>query len=48
LSERGVLTIVALRIVPVAPFTVINIIAGISAIRLREFAKAVSTACCLA
>jgi len=38
LSERGVLTIVALRIVPVAPFTVINIIAGISDIRLRDFA----------
>ena len=38
LSERGVLTIVTLRIVPVAPFTVINIIAGISDIRLRDFA----------
>ena len=38
LSERGVLTIITLRIVPVAPFTVINIIAGISEIRLRDFA----------
>lgn len=38
LSERGVLTIMTLRIVPVAPFTVINIIAGISEIRLRDFA----------
>ena len=36
--ERGVLTIITLRIVPVAPFTVINIIAGISEIRLRDFA----------
>ena len=38
LSERGILTIVTLRIVPVAPFTVINIIAGVSDIRLRDFA----------
>lgn len=38
LSERGVLTIITLRIVPVAPFTVINIIAGISEIRFRDFA----------
>jgi phosphatidylserine/phosphatidylglycerophosphate/cardiolipin synthase-like enzyme/uncharacterized membrane protein YdjX (TVP38/TMEM64 family) len=38
LSSRGVLTIITLRIVPVAPFTVINIIAGISDIRLRDFA----------
>ncbi|NNJ96735.1 MAG: TVP38/TMEM64 family protein [Gammaproteobacteria bacterium] len=38
LSERGVLTITTLRVVPVAPFTVINIIAGISDIRLRDFA----------
>jgi phosphatidylserine/phosphatidylglycerophosphate/cardiolipin synthase-like enzyme/uncharacterized membrane protein YdjX (TVP38/TMEM64 family) len=38
LSERGVLTIITLRIVPVAPFTVINIIAGASNIRLRDFA----------
>ena len=38
LSERGVLTTMTLRIVPVAPFTVINIIAGISEIRLRDFA----------
>ncbi|MGD8582168.1 MAG: VTT domain-containing protein [Gammaproteobacteria bacterium] len=38
LSSRGVLTIITLRIVPVAPFTVINIIAGVSDIRLRDFA----------
>jgi uncharacterized membrane protein YdjX (TVP38/TMEM64 family) len=38
LSERGVLTIISLRIIPVAPFTVINVIAGISEIRLRDFA----------
>ncbi|MEJ2391577.1 MAG: VTT domain-containing protein [Gammaproteobacteria bacterium] len=38
LSERGVLTIITLRIVPVAPFTVINVIAGVSEIRFRDFA----------
>ncbi len=38
LSNRGVLTIVTLRIVPVAPFSVINVIAGVSEIRLRDFA----------
>ncbi len=38
ISRRGVLTIVTVRIVPVAPFTVINIIAGVSEIRLRDFA----------
>ena len=38
LSERGLLTIITLRIVPVAPFTVINLVAGASHIRLRDFA----------
>lgn len=38
LSRRGALTIITLRIVPVAPFTVINVIAGVSHIRLRDFA----------
>lgn len=38
LSRRGALTIITLRIVPVAPFTVINVIAGVSDIRLRDFA----------
>ncbi len=38
LSRRGVLTIVTVRIVPVAPFTVINIIAGVSDIGMRDFA----------
>ena len=38
IARRGVLTIITLRIVPVAPFSVINIIAGASAIRLRDFA----------
>lgn len=38
LSNRGILTIITLRIVPVAPFSVINVIAGVSEIRLRDFA----------
>jgi phosphatidylserine/phosphatidylglycerophosphate/cardiolipin synthase-like enzyme/uncharacterized membrane protein YdjX (TVP38/TMEM64 family) len=38
LSERGILTMITLRIVPVAPFSVVNVIAGISDIRLRDFA----------
>lgn len=38
LGKRGVLTIATLRIVPVAPFIVINVIAGVSEIRLRDFA----------
>jgi len=38
LSRRGLLTIITLRIVPVAPFTVINLVAGASHIRFRDFA----------
>ncbi|MFM1889406.1 MAG: hypothetical protein RLZZ565_163, partial [Planctomycetota bacterium] len=38
LAKRGLLTIVAVRIVPVAPFTVVNLVAGASHIRFRDFA----------
>ncbi len=38
LSKRGVMTIVTLRIVPVAPFLVINLVAGASHISFRDFA----------
>jgi phospholipase D1/2 len=38
LSRRGLLTIITLRIVPVAPFSVINLVAGASHIRFRDFA----------
>ena len=38
LSKRGALTIITLRIVPVAPFSVINLVAGASHLRLRDFA----------
>ena len=38
LSRRGLVTIITLRIVPVAPFAVINLVAGASEIRFRDFA----------
>jgi phosphatidylserine/phosphatidylglycerophosphate/cardiolipin synthase-like enzyme/uncharacterized membrane protein YdjX (TVP38/TMEM64 family) len=37
-KNPGLLTIVTFRIVPVAPFTVVNVIAGASSISLRHFA----------
>jgi uncharacterized membrane protein YdjX (TVP38/TMEM64 family) len=37
LSRRGVLAVVALRLVPVAPFAVVNMVAGASHVRLRDF-----------
>jgi uncharacterized membrane protein YdjX (TVP38/TMEM64 family) len=36
LGERGLLAIIAVRVVPVAPFAVINMIAGASHIRLAD------------
>ncbi len=38
LARRGLAAVVAVRLVPVAPFTVINLVAGASRIRLRDFA----------
>jgi uncharacterized membrane protein YdjX (TVP38/TMEM64 family) len=38
LASRGIVTIITLRIIPVAPFSVINVIAGVSDIRFRDFA----------
>lgn len=38
LARQGMLTVVTLRIVPIAPFTLINLVAGASHIRFREFA----------
>ena len=38
LSERGILTMITLRIVPIAPFSVVNVVAGVSEIRFRDFA----------
>ena len=37
LAARGLLTVITLRIVPVAPFTVINMVAGASHIRFRDY-----------
>jgi phospholipase D1/2 len=37
LAERGVLAVMALRIVPVAPFTIVNVAAGASHIRWRDY-----------
>jgi uncharacterized membrane protein YdjX (TVP38/TMEM64 family) len=37
LARRGILTVVAVRVVPVAPFTVINLFAGASHISMRDF-----------
>lgn len=37
LAQRGLLTMIAVRILPIAPFTVINTVAGASHIRFRDF-----------
>ncbi len=37
LGQRGVLAVLAVRMIPVAPFTVVNFVAGASHIRLRDF-----------
>ncbi len=38
LAKRGLLAVTAIRLVPVAPFTVVNLVAGASHIRPRDFA----------
>lgn len=37
LARRGVLSTIALRLVPAAPFAIVNMVAGASALRLRDF-----------
>jgi uncharacterized membrane protein YdjX (TVP38/TMEM64 family) len=37
LARRGILAVIAVRLIPVAPFTVINMVAGASHIRFRDF-----------
>jgi uncharacterized membrane protein YdjX (TVP38/TMEM64 family) len=37
LAQRGILAVAALRIVPLAPFTVVNVAAGAAAIPLSDF-----------
>lgn len=38
LSQTGLMAVITFRIVPVAPFSVINLVAGVSEIRLQDFA----------
>lgn len=38
LAQQGLLAIITLRVVPVAPFTVINLVAGASHIRFQDYA----------
>jgi phospholipase D1/2 len=37
LSESGLMAVLVFRVVPVAPFSLINLIAGVSSISLRDF-----------
>jgi uncharacterized membrane protein YdjX (TVP38/TMEM64 family) len=37
LAKRGVLSIIVVRIIPVAPFSVINVVAGASHIRFKDY-----------
>lgn len=37
LAKRGILTMLVVRIIPVAPFTIINLVTGASHIRFRDF-----------
>ncbi|WP_240761534.1 VTT domain-containing protein [Nitrosococcus wardiae] len=37
LAQQGILTVLAVRLIPVAPFTVVNMVAGASHIRFRDF-----------
>jgi uncharacterized membrane protein YdjX (TVP38/TMEM64 family) len=37
LARRGLLTVIVVRMVPVAPFTVVNLVAGASHISFRDF-----------
>ncbi|MEK0083785.1 VTT domain-containing protein [Benzoatithermus flavus] len=37
LGSHGILAVVLLRFVPIAPFTIVNIVAGVSEISLRDF-----------
>ncbi|MGH7231382.1 MAG: VTT domain-containing protein [Nitrospiraceae bacterium] len=37
LAKRGLLTVIAVRVLPVAPFTIVNMVAGASHIGFRDF-----------
>ena len=38
LAEKGVLAVVTVRVLPVAPFTIVNMVAGATRIRAKDFA----------
>lgn len=38
LSDRGILTVVTVRVIPIAPFTIVNLVAGASRISFRDYA----------
>jgi uncharacterized membrane protein YdjX (TVP38/TMEM64 family) len=40
LAQRGFLTVLVARLIPVVPFTVVNYVAGVTALRLRVFLAA--------
>lgn len=37
-AQKGIVAVILIRIVPVAPFTIVNLVAGASPIRFRDFA----------
>lgn len=37
IASQGIVSVVAVRLIPVAPFTLVNLVAGASPIRLRDF-----------
>ena len=37
IAKRGIVSVVIVRIIPIAPFTVVNVIAGASLIRVRDY-----------
>ena len=37
IKDKGILAVAAIRMVPIAPFTVVNLLAGASRIRLRDY-----------
>ncbi len=38
IAERGVLSVISIRMIPIAPFTIVNIVAGASHLHFRDFA----------
>lgn len=37
LAERGILTVIVIRMLPIAPFAIVNMVAGTSHLRSRDF-----------